>query len=32
MVEDDFYKLLDGASIGISLEELLEYYRVISLQ
>jgi len=32
MLEDDFYAALDTAAIGISLDELMEYYRVISLQ
>lgn len=32
MVEDEFYEALDIASIGITMDELLEYYRVISLQ
>lgn len=32
MVEDDFYDALDIASIGITLNELLEYYKVISIQ
>lgn len=32
MFEDDFYKAMDVTSIGITLDELLEYYRVLSLQ
>ena len=32
MFEDDFYAAIDSASVGITLEELLEYYRVLSLQ
>lgn len=32
MYEDDFYEIEDSSSIGITLSELLEYYRVLSLQ
>lgn len=32
MFEDNFYNAIDTAAIGISLEELLEYYRVLSFQ
>lgn len=32
MYEDDFYDAQNSASIGISLEEILEYYRILSLQ
>ena len=32
MSDDEFYDIQDIALIGISLEEILEYYRTLSLQ
>ena len=32
MYEDAFYEAADIGSIGITLEELLEYYRVLCFQ
>lgn len=32
MFEEDYYEAEDVSSIGISLKELLEYYRILSEQ